>query len=278
VRPILPKTKNPAQLAVKALLYEVCLPDKPGLVSPTGNPGHPDMNLYTFIDSALTLQPYFEKLLQLGENFQSPDLTQLFAEARKLGLQAEKDMLQATKGVNTHKGAIFSLGIAVVATAYAKSGKLPEIKDTIKKILKNLTTNDFKNVSSKAELTAGEKQYQQYGLTGIRGEAEAGFPSVFNIALPCLRQAQGNRNQRLMDTLMKIISTLPDSNLIKRAGGIEILDWMQEQTARYFKSPDKQKFLQQLNQKMTEKNLSLGGTADILILTIYFALLEDSTE
>jgi triphosphoribosyl-dephospho-CoA synthase CitG len=272
------KTNNHlAQLAVRALLYEVSLPDKPGLVSPTGNPGHSDMDIFTFIDSALSLQPYFEQLVELGENFQGTDLTALFAKARKLGLAAEKAMLQATNGVNTHKGAIFSLGIAVVATAYTQNKALPEIVSTIKKMLRNLTAEDFGAMRAGEKMTAGERQFQEYGLPGIRGEAEAGFPTVMNVALPFLVQSKGQSdlNRRLMDTLMKIISVLPDSNLIKRAGNVQILDWIRAQTSCYFRSSDKQSFLLQLNQTMKERNLSLGGSADILILTIFFSFLED---
>ncbi|WP_460016572.1 triphosphoribosyl-dephospho-CoA synthase [Lactovum odontotermitis] len=269
-----------AQLAVKALLYEVSLPDKPGLVSPTGNPGHPDMDIFTFIDSALALQPYFEKLAQLGESFrtdsQEEDLPELFSAARKLGLDAEKDMLQATNGVNTHKGAIFLLGIAVTATAYNGGSKLPDIQETIKKMLVNLSARDFEKISrkDKKDLTAGEKQFAEYGLKGIRGEAENGFPTVFNTALPFLNQSQGELKERLMDTFMRIVLVLPDSNLIKRAKSVEILGWMQEQSALYFKSENKQKFTKCLKDNMLKKNLSLGGTADILIVTVFFALLK----
>ncbi len=82
-------------------------------------------------------------------------------------------------------------------------------------MLKNLTVNDFKGLADKAPetLTAGEKEYLTYGIKGIRGEAEAGFPTVMN-ALPALRQHQGTKNQRLLDTLMTIMGNSVDA-LIK---------------------------------------------------------------
>jgi triphosphoribosyl-dephospho-CoA synthase CitG len=259
--------------AVKALLYEVVINPKPGLVDPTQNVCHKDMDVFTFIDSALALTSYFEQIYETAAAFTDKDLTLLFQRLRPLGMQAECEMFEATHAVNTHKGAIFSLGILVAAATYSPQNVL----ETTKKMLAGLTQNDFEKIDKKINLTAGEKQFLKYGLTGIRGEAEAGFPIVAEFALPFLQTSQGSRNQRLLDTLLKISEVLPDSNLIKRSGSPEILDWYREQVGAYFlagasRTADGRHIYSLLLEEMAEKNLSLGGSADMLIITIFLAL------
>src|SRR5699024_6186255 len=102
---------------------------------------------------------------QAGINFQGEDLTELFKSIRPIGIEAEKTMFQATGGVNTHKGAIFSLGILLAATGYDRDN----IRAVTMKMLTGLTQNDFKDLHKKKDLTNGERMYLQYGITGIRG-------------------------------------------------------------------------------------------------------------
>ena len=109
-----------AKLATKALLYEVSISPKAGLVSRLSNGSHKDMDFYTFIDSALSLDNYFSECFIYGQenDFYSPSF---FKNLRDLGKKAEKDMYQATNGVNTHKGTIFSMGILIsVLAGYLK--------------------------------------------------------------------------------------------------------------------------------------------------------------
>lgn len=271
------------QLAVKALLYEVSVTPKPGLVDPASQGPHPDMDVFTFIDSAMSLMPYFEQCTRVGADFEAPNLTTLFRQIRPIGVQAEKTMLVATNGVNTHKGAIFSLGILVTASAYliATRGKLETatLFQTVRVMLTGLVARDLGSLKATANNTAGERQYLTYGQGGIRVEAEAGYPTVEQLALPALRQAQGTRNQRLLDTLILIAGHTADSNLIKRAGSTAILSWMQDQSQRYAdfggsRTATGWQFLEALNQIFLERNLSLGGSADLLILTIFVGLIE----
>lgn len=267
--------------ALKSLLYEVSVQPKPGLVDPVSSGPHPDMDVFTFIDSALSLTEYFTACSQLGNQFTKNDLTQLFVQLRRWGLKAEQSMLTATKGVNTHKGAIFSLGIAVGAQAYRKQHNELTFTFVVQQMLVGLTQNDLQteNLKQKQSLTAGQRLYLQYGLTGIRGEAQQGFPTVTNWALPALKQATGTLNERLLDTLMVILQHSQDTNLIKRAQTPQIIPWAQQQ-ARHFldlggaKTVAGKQFLQELNQAFIMKNLSLGGSADLLILTIFLALQE----
>ncbi|MCP0886594.1 triphosphoribosyl-dephospho-CoA synthase CitG [Ligilactobacillus sp. WILCCON 0076] len=270
--------------ALAALLYEVTVNPKPGLVDPISNGSHLDMDVFTFIDSSQALRPYFSAAYDLAVNFKEKDLTQLFNELRKLGMIAEKDMYAATNGINTHKGAIFSLGIFLTAVAYLKKQQnysIMALQQTIKKMLSELLEDDFKSINMKnnGELTAGEQQFLKYKTRGIRGEAVDGYPVVFNYGLSYLKASTGSLNQRLLDTFMYIAEHTSDSNLIKRAHSVAILTEMKNFTAHYFKlggSKTKEgiEYLYKLDKLFIERNLSLGGSADLLILTIFVAKIE----
>ena len=246
--------------ALKGLLYEVSLNPKPGLVDPVSMGSHTDMNMFTFIDSSLSLKSYLDKAFKLGRNFEGSDLTLLFNALRAEGVLAEQTMFNATNNVNTHKGAIFSLGIWVTAIAYSTkdgSATMTEVRRVIQRMVEGLIEKDL--ASNRVAMTAGEQQFQTYQLTGIRGEAVNGFPGVAEVAVPFLQTTFGTITQRLLDTLMKIAATLEDSTLIKRAKTPDVLAEMKEWTSIYFK----------LGGSHTEQ----GGSADTLILTIFIGQL-----
>ena len=260
------------QNAEKALLYEVVTNPKPGLVDPADRGPHPDMNIYMFINSSLSLEKYFVQAAEIGSNFAGQDLRQMFGSLRQAGIKAEKTMFAATNNVNTHKGAIFSLGLFVCASSYCQKNGRDEFT-VIRKMTKGLVKHDL----GQKQETAGERQFLQYGKGGVRAEAEAGYPLVQNIALPFLAATNGDLNMRLLDTLMKIVSQIEDSNLIKRAGTPNVIEWAHEQAKKYLAlggygtSAGKQ-FMIKLNRIFKEKNYSLGGSADLLIITIFMAL------
>lgn len=261
------------QNAIKALLYEVVTNPKPGLVDPLDVGSHPDMNVYMFIDSSLSLENYFKQAAQIGSEYDETDLRKMFSSLRRAGIEAEKTMFIATKDVNTHKGAVFSLGLFVCAAAYCQTHEENNEFDIIKQMTQGLVKQDL---GTKQD-TAGEQQFLKYGKGGVRAEAEAGYPLVEKVALPFLAQTTGNLNARLLDTLMKIVSEVEDSNLIKRAGNIEVVDWAHQQAQKYlalggYQTAAGQQFMAKLNQVFKEKNYSLGGSADLLIITIFMAL------
>lgn len=275
-------TENIALNAVKALLYEVTTTPKPGLVDPASAGAHPDMDAFMFIDSALSLQKYFTVCATHGSEFSGDDLRELFGQIRTVGVQAERVMFSATNNVNTHKGAVFSLGVVVTAYAYQINHPELTIMEIVQRMLTDLTKNDFAGVESKtdADLTAGEREYLKYGITGIRGEAEAGFPTVFSWGIPALKLAHGTTNQKLLTVLMTIVQHSVDTNLIKRAGTDEIISWVQAQADRFFElggstTDQGMQLLIELDQTFTDRMLSLGGSADLLILTIFIGLQEN---
>ncbi|ETO40523.1 2-(5''-triphosphoribosyl)-3'-dephosphocoenzyme- A synthase [Fructilactobacillus florum 8D] len=270
------------QVAIKALLYEVTANPKPGLVDPTGNASHPDMNVFNFIDSALAMQPYLQACYRCGAQFQKKDLTQLFQELRPLGKTAEKRMYQVTKQVNTHKGAIFALGILVATVALTvQQLAQPTLSAVITRerlLTKDLVRKDFAVLQQRPPQTAGERQYLQYGTTGIRGEAETGFATVMNFGLPWLVDSQGSTNERLLLALIAIVTNSNDSNLIKRAGNRQIVATVHGQWQKLLVTYSQTKqFPQQQWQQICHdfalQKLSLGGSADLLIVTIFLAKL-----
>ncbi|MDY4003122.1 MAG: triphosphoribosyl-dephospho-CoA synthase CitG [Ligilactobacillus saerimneri] len=267
--------------AQKALLYEVTTNPKPGLVDPVEHGAHPDMDIYTFIDSSEAMRSYLEQCCHLA-TAHTGTMPELFNALRVRGIVAERTMFAATQGVNTHKGAIFSLGIFVAASAYLTRTqtdfKLVAVQDVIRAMLVNLLQDDFANLTHKKQLTAGEQQYLKYGKTGIRGQAAAGYPAVTR-GVEFLRQTQGTRQEKILDTLMYLAGQVEDSNLVKRAHNPAIQQWMQARVATYFahggaQTPAGLNYLKELEQLFSQRKYSLGGTADLLIVTIYCGLME----
>lgn len=267
-------TKKIVNHALKALLYEVVTNPKPGLVDPVDVGSHSDMDVFTFIDSSLALEDYLNCAYEIGISFTGEDLTEMFNLLRQEGIIAEKSMLEATKNVNTHKGAVFSLGIFVCGQSYAKKNN-QNFYQVIRKMCQNLVKKDFsKNQTAE---TAGEKQYKAYGLGGVRQLAQDGYPVVEKVAYPFLTQATGTLNEKLLDTLMVLALNTQDSTFIKRAGGIEKLPWLKQVCQHYLdlggsKTEAGFAYLKKLNKIFKENNYSLGGCADLLILTIFMAL------
>lgn len=272
-----------ATLAVKAMLYEASAWPKPGLVDPVEHLAHPDMDYFMFINSASSLKPYFQRCAAVGINYHGTDYPAMFEEIRHFGQRAEKVMLKATGGKNTHKGAIFSLGILTTAVGYCRHhlSKLDaaNIQRVVKKMLAHLLSEDFSNIKE-GQATAGEKEYLKLGLTGARGEAAAGFPTVFEVGLPAFRQAKGDLNAKLVNCLLQIARATKDSNLIKRAGGVEIIAWKDQQIDACLKlgglgTKAGRQAVIEMQKEFSARHLSLGGSADLLILTVFLAMLED---
>lgn len=281
-----------AEYAQKSILYEAILTPKPGLVDAVDSGAHKDMNIYTFIDSSVNLFQGFYLYSKAGLSCKL-DEKELFKTIRKIGILVEKEMFKATNNINTHKGINFSLGILVAATGYyfkdKSINKFTDFKkdDTISilEIVKNMTEglvkNDLRNLDKKENLTNGEKIFLEKGFSGIRGEVENGFPTVFNIALPRMRLLSKNNishDRILLDVLFHIMSASIDSNVINR-GGFQALEFVNEQSQLFindgsvYQENYKNK-IENLNSIFIDKNISPGGAADLLSVTIFFALLE----
>ncbi|WP_315284684.1 triphosphoribosyl-dephospho-CoA synthase CitG [Fusobacterium hwasookii] len=273
--------KEVAKLATKALLYEVSISPKAGLVSRLSNGSHKDMNFYTFIDSALSLNNYFSECFVYGQenDFYSPSF---FKNLRDLGKKAEREMYQATDGINTHKGTIFSMGIIIsVLASYLKEADKIDLKVLSKKI-KNMCSpllEELENINNFS--TYGEKAFKNYHLTGARGLALSGYDIALLDGINKLKEFT-----KILDfetscilLLLYYISILDDTNIVNRAD-FETLKEIQILCKNLYeensKSLSKEKIrneMSKLNDIFIEKNISAGGSADLLILTIFVYIL-----
>lgn len=263
-----------AGLAAKALLYEVCTTPKPGLVDRQNNGSHRDMDLFTFLDSTAALLPYYRQAFSIGRKTAGEDPAQTFLQLRREGLRAERAMLRATVGVNTHKGAIYSLGIVCAAAGRLWQPERPlasasAVLEESGRIGIDAAQKDF--CGSEDSRTAGERVYRLYGLRGIRGEVADGLPSVREIGLPALQAALlagATLEQAGVSALLCLMAHVTDTNLIAR-GGLEGQRWTADAAASLEATlPDRAK-LEEFDRQMIQKNLSPGGCADLLAITYF---------
>jgi len=265
-----------AKNAVRALLYEAAATPKPGLVDMNNNGAHADMNFFTFIDSATALIPHFKKFFDAGMIKGG-----VFDRIRYLGMLAEDDMLAATGGANTHKGAIFSLGIICAAIGYlhASGGiyNTDKVLETCARMTAPALEKELKDITRETAKTFGERLYAEFGIKGVRGEAASGFLSVKEIGLPVLKAeiAKGKSvNEAAVITLLYFIAATDDTNLIKR-GGPERQKEIRERARIALKNEETAlREASLLDKYFIEKNLSPGGGADLLAVTLMLYFME----
>jgi len=270
-----------ALCAQKALLYEVSATPKPGLVDRAGSGAHRDMDLFSFLDSACALLPYFECCAQTGLDAGKKDAASLLPRLREEGLKAEETMLRATGGVNTHKGAIFLLGLLTASAGCCQcEGSICEddILETAARIARP-ALDDFADASLTP--TAGLEQHRRYGTAGIRGEAAAGFPSVGKTALPLIRNARKegrSLNDAGVEALLALILKTEDSTLIKRCGSPEAAEKEREKLRALLKELPPVEAAARLDADWSARGISAGGCADLLGAAYFLLFLEEGTE
>ncbi len=275
------------RFAVMSLLYEVSASPKPGLVDRFNQGAHRDMDFFSFMSSTAALPYYFFKCALQGADFQGDDLRELLKSLRPLGLEAEKAMFNATGGVNTHKGLIFSLGIICAASGWCRARKenhLPdaeEICKTISLMTEGICCRELTAISKTEDFSNGEKMYKKYGFKGIRGEAEAGFPTVRTHSLPAFRKLKSTNkypvNSILVQTLLHLMAVNDDTNIAARKDP-DALEYVKEYSSRALKeggmfTSSGIKMIHAMDRDFIERNISPGGSADLLAVTVMFDLL-----
>lgn len=263
----IPKADLIGCLAQKALILEVCCTPKPGLVDRNNRGSHRDMDIFTFFKSITALGGYFRECARIGmETAQLPP-KDTFRLLRQAGIQAEEAMFTATDGVNTHKGAIFTLGLLCGSAGRLHTCDPDILCQEAAAMVAGIVSRELAAVSGQAT-TAGQRLYQRYGITGVRGEAEQGFPTVLNIGLPILTKGLvlgHGWNDSGCAALLAILAHSEDTNLITRGGR----ETQQELKTRLQRMLQEEPFptLQtsaQLDAEFIQKNLSPGGSADLL--------------
>ena len=252
--------------AALSLLDEVSVTPKPGLVDRNNGGSHRDMNLHTFVSSTAALVPYFRRCVQIGWETRHLEPRDSFPPLRKAGVEAEKAMLRATGGVNTHKGAIFTLGI--LCGAVGRLWNQPEgcnsdtLLQTAADMVRDAMEEDFRHMTHD---TAGGRFYLKHGIRGIRGEAVSGFPAIGKIGLPIFRSLTDQHNdwnKAGAITLLHLIASVEDTNMISR-GGLSLATDAREKAAALLPCPSLSE-LEELDRWFMERNLSPGGCADLL--------------
>lgn len=257
--------------AWRAMLSEVSATPKPGLVDRNNSGSHNDMDFFTFVDSAAALAPHFRRIYLAGWDSALGDPATLFARLRTLGQQAETDMFAATRGVNTHKGLIFSMGLLSGALG-AKQRRGLATLDAVLALCAHMGRCALDDFATDPD-TNGKRCYQAYRLPGIRGEAAAGFPSAAAIGLPALRRwtAAGlSLNDASLYTLLALLAQVSDTNMIRR-GGLSAAEACRQQAQSLLTrvTPETlRRELFSLDQVYIQQNLSPGGCADLLALSL----------
>jgi holo-ACP synthase/triphosphoribosyl-dephospho-CoA synthase len=265
-----------AGLVVESLVDEVRTTPKPGLVDEANSGSHSDMDLDTFLRSADALWSYFYGCVRLGQRKMS--VPETFSLLRRSGRKAEKLMYRTTGGVNTHKGAIFTMGLLCGSLGMLWEPEKPipppeKLLETCADLANCALEQDFSSLSSGT--TAGERLYLQSGLTGIRGEAAAGLPSVTRIGLPAFRKAleQGfSPNDAGAVALRHLIAQVEDTNLYHR-GGADGAAWAKKEAEKLLPLPAMDR-IRELDEAFIRRNLSPGGCADLLAVTLFLHKLD----
>jgi holo-ACP synthase CitX len=251
------------QILNKAVDAELDLDPKFGLVTPKTAGSHTDMTIELMRKSKHAVVPYLAELffLPLWED----SMPRLFQSARSIGLVAEQAMYRATGGVNTHKGMIFNLGLAVLAVGTLVCRRLPwsrfyEIVETFAQPLQDEIGVDAS--------TFGQKIARQYPAMGARAEAIHGFPNVARI----MEAYTDDSWKTKMGVFVELVKHTEDTVLFKRAGSMdryrEVKGWFETLNAA-----DPQA-VAALSQTCVKEKLSFGGAADLFVVATFLRLIQ----
>jgi triphosphoribosyl-dephospho-CoA synthase len=266
-----------ADAAVWSLMEEASLTPKPALVDARGCGAHCDMSLEMLHRSACSLWGTFAGIA--GEAWQATESIYLREALSRLGREGERNMLRTTRGVNTHRGAIWTLGLLCAGAAM-----LPEKRNSAGNICERASRiARLPGSYTSPEKSHGQEAYQRFGVRGARGEAENGFSHIIEIGLPMLRNS---RSQGLteefarMNTLVAIMADLDDTCLLHR-GGLTALDLAKAGAKTILQlggtsTADGFRALCDLDHRLLHLNASPGGSADLLAGVLFLDFIERS--
>lgn len=260
-----PDANEIGRAAVLALHDELALAPKPGLVSFVDSGSHEDMDSHTFMRSLFALRHYFPAVVELGREGAA------FAALEACGIAAEHRMLAATGGINTHRGAVFSLGLlcAAAGAVLADGGRLRPA--TLRAALCRHWGAALADRALRVPTLPGSVAARRYGLRSASQEAALGFPVIFETAAPALERAIARGltpQQARIDTLFAVMAVLDDSNLAHR-GGLDGLRFAQAAARRFLDrggiaAPHGLQQARAVHRDFVARRLSPGGAADAL--------------
>ena len=263
------RSQQLGRAAVRALYAEISLEPKPGLVSFKDCGSHLDMDGSTFLRSLFALRGYFPRIAQAGAQGVS------FAVLQSLGKAAEARMLAATGGINTHRGAVFGLGLLCASAGQLQAQGLPLTPLHLRAVLLSTWGEALAERAKATRLAAptsnGQRVAQRYGLRSAGDEAARAFPTLFDATLPALQAALAwgacPRAARVQ-ALFASMAVLDDTNLVHR-GGLEGLHFVQSSACRFIemggvRQADWLLQARAMHADFVQRRLSPGGAADVL--------------
>lgn len=277
-----PKAFKIGEAAILGMLYEVSASPSPGLVSPYSSGVHRDMDFFTFMRSSSSIAYAMYLCAQIGMDYQ---IDEILKNIRCIGIDAEKNMLKATVGVNTHRGFLFLGGLVCAAAGYCVQTSRELNRNNISSICSNIcigmVDRELKELKHKEKLSNGERLYIEHGLTGVRGEAEGGLPTVLEVGLPMYEEGiyyNLPTGEALCHSLMGIMTKVEDTTVVNRCG-TEGLAFMRKLAGISveiggMKTVEGKEFIHDLDSVFNENNISPGGAADILAITVMIHELE----
>ena len=244
---------------------------------------HRDMDVFTFLDSTAALLPYLSQAVAIGQETAQKPPAETFDRLRRAGLEAERAMFQATGGVNTHKGAIFSMGCLCGAAGrlWRPEGPCRDPERLLAEcgaMAAPSVEAALSALTAERACTAGERLYVKTGLRGVRGEAADGFPAVSRVGLPALRaavKAGASLEEAGTAALLALTAGTADTNLFAR-GGMEGQRWAVRHAGALLEGgprPDPEA-VRELDRAMIQRNLSPGGCADLLAITYFLYFMQ----
>ena len=259
------------ELSLKAMIYELDLDPKFGLVTKTSQGSHPDMDYNLMKNSAYFLSNKLKDYVTLG--FETKLRDNLYPDIKNLGKKHEKALLENAGGVNTYKGLHFLLGYTVTAFGFICSHNV-KLKDRYRGLINKIKISGqplFFEFLGEPQ-TTGEKLFKAYGILGARGEVFYGLRTAQR-ALRVLEKYGNLSNEALTMALIEIVKSTTDTVLFARA--------KTEESYRYFKDLitsikvyDEEK-IKEVTEECIKNNISIGGSADILVVAIFLYLLRE---
>lgn len=257
--------------AIQSLHQELTAYPKPGLVSPVDSGSHQDMNASLFFRSLFALRNYFRDITLAGMSGAS------FSVLKQLGIAAEEKMMKSTRGINTHRGAIFNLGLLAASAGHLQSSGLSLQKDALgANVSLRWGAAIVQHGKSLTKNSHGGVVASRHGVVGALHESYSGFPHVFGIGLPALQESLtlgANANSAAVQCLFSLMEVLPDTNLLYR-GGESGLAFAQESARSFLQeggvhcSGWRMRAVE-IHRKFIDLNLSPGGSADLLAATLF---------
>lgn len=261
-------SREVALRAVRSLYQELALYPKPGLVSFVDNGSHTDMDAATFMRSLFSLRHYYARICRAGYDG-AP-----FAELKKLGIAAEQRMMAATKGINTHRGAIFALGLLCAAMGRVRALRMTLTPAALRTALLLHWGEELAAHTRATGDSHGLQAAARHAASGAREEGALGLPSVFDVGLPALQATLARRapmHHARVDAIFALMAHISDTNIYHR-GGADGANTVRNAARQFLDqggtaNPQWQEQALQCHQRFIAQRLSPGGAADLLAAT-----------